>query len=112
MTPPRPITPARRNSNSSDELAVVQAGKALKKAILHDARNMTGKADEEGVGVLGWTVGSTQEAKVIIHLTIRWRFTQCEWELNLSFSFLLKIETSTIDICGLQNRQAPKVPCR
>ncbi|OCB90848.1 hypothetical protein A7U60_g1871 [Sanghuangporus baumii] len=58
----RPATPVRRNSDSSDELAVIQAGKALKKAVLSDARNMTGKGDD-GVEGLGWTVGSTQEAK-------------------------------------------------
>ncbi|KAL5527555.1 hypothetical protein ACEPAG_6356 [Sanghuangporus baumii] len=58
----RPVTPVRRNSDSNDELVVVQAGKALKKAVLSDARNITGKGDDDVEG-LGWTVGSTEEAK-------------------------------------------------
>ncbi|EJD01268.1 uncharacterized protein FOMMEDRAFT_110956 [Fomitiporia mediterranea MF3/22] len=61
----RPITPVRRNSDPSDELAVVQAGKALKKAVLSDARNITGQGEEDDLTGLGWTVGSTQEAKRI-----------------------------------------------
>lgn len=60
----RPATPVRKNSDSADEHVVIQAGKALKKAVLSDARNMTGKGDEEDVSGLGWTVGSTEEAKV------------------------------------------------
>ena len=62
----RPTTPVRKNSDSADELAVVQAGKALKKAVLSDARNITGKGDEDELSGLGWTVGSTDEAKVCI----------------------------------------------
>ena len=62
--PPTPSPrPSRRNSNDSDENAVLQAGKVLKKAVLHDARNLTGKEDTDIAG-LGWAVGSTDEARV------------------------------------------------
>jgi hypothetical protein len=59
---PRP-TPSRRNSNESDKNVVLEAGKALKKAALHDARNITGNGDSD-LGGLGWAVGSTDEARV------------------------------------------------
>lgn len=46
-----------------EDNAVLQAGKVLKKAVLHDARNMTGKEDTEIAG-LGWAIGSNEEARV------------------------------------------------
>lgn len=67
----RPVTPVRKNSDPSDELAVVQAGKALKKAVLSDARNITGKGADDDIAGLGWTVSSTQEAKVPVYLPFR-----------------------------------------
>ena len=55
--------PSRRNTENEEDNAVLQAGKVIKKAVLHDARNMTGKEDTEIAG-LGWAVGSNEEARV------------------------------------------------
>ncbi|KIJ56591.1 hypothetical protein M422DRAFT_149686 [Sphaerobolus stellatus SS14] len=54
-------TPSRRHSDDEDEAVVVQAAKALKNAVLHDARNIKGK--EAGTNGLGWDVTSGKEAK-------------------------------------------------
>lgn len=65
-TPHRPGTPIGRKSHDEDG-AVLHAAKALKSAVLHDARNFRGDADEnEGITGLGWNVGSAHEAKVIL----------------------------------------------
>ncbi|KAI5124783.1 hypothetical protein M0805_005417 [Coniferiporia weirii] len=55
-------THARRSSDSDDENVVLHAAKALKSAVLHDARNITGNGDDDTMN-LGWSVGSPQEAK-------------------------------------------------
>jgi len=55
-------TPLQRNSDDDDEAVVVQAAKALKTAVLHDARNLKGK--DPGNTGLGWDVTSAKEAKV------------------------------------------------
>lgn len=61
---PRPETPrVGRRGSDSDDGAVLQAAKALKTAVLHDARNIKGK-DDADISGLGWAVGSTDEAKV------------------------------------------------
>lgn len=52
----------RRTSDGSDEMVVMQAAKALKNAVLHDARNIQGKEGE--TGGLVWDVTSAHEAKV------------------------------------------------
>lgn len=61
-SPRRPGTPIGRKSHD-DEAAIVHAAKVLKTAVLHDARNLTGKENEDVTG-LGWSVGSAHEAKV------------------------------------------------
>ena len=62
-TPHRPGTPIRKSHE--EDGAVVQAAKVLKSAVLHDARNFRGDADEnEAITGLGWNVGSSHEAKV------------------------------------------------
>ena len=48
--------------SNEDPAIVFQAAKALKTAVLHDARNITGKAD--GPAGLGWNVNSAYQAKV------------------------------------------------
>lgn len=60
-----PVSPdgvQRRTSDGSDEMVVMQAAKALKNAVLHDARNIQGKEGE--TGGLVWDVTSAHEAKV------------------------------------------------
>ncbi|KAI0370172.1 hypothetical protein BV20DRAFT_944607 [Pilatotrama ljubarskyi] len=61
---------ARRRSAESEEdaaaivqQAATQAAKALKSAMLHDARNIAGKDSDEVVGGLVWNVTSSHEAK-------------------------------------------------
>lgn len=56
-------TPTHKSSESEGDGVMLHAAKALKTAVLHDARNIAGKEDDEGFS-LGWSVGSTQEAKV------------------------------------------------
>ncbi|KAI0650129.1 Mechanosensitive ion channel-domain-containing protein [Trametes meyenii] len=59
----------RRGSESDDDAAAVvqqaatQAAKALKSAVLHDARNIRGKDADEVLGGLVWNVTSSHEAK-------------------------------------------------
>ena len=55
-------TPSRKSSEDQEGV-VLHAAKALKTAVLHDARNIVGKGDEEEIS-LGWSVSSTHEAKV------------------------------------------------
>lgn len=64
--PHRPGTPASVAGRHSqeEEAAIVHAAKALKTAVLHDARNLTGKVDNEGMNGMGWNVNSAHEAKV------------------------------------------------
>jgi hypothetical protein len=58
-------SPQARSGDSDDDgdaaAIVTAAAKALKTAMLHDARNMTGDADDNGG--LVWGVSSSQEAK-------------------------------------------------
>ncbi|OSC98709.1 hypothetical protein PYCCODRAFT_1470850 [Trametes coccinea BRFM310] len=77
--PPSPLAPSnagsptgrgRRRSDDSEEdaaaivqQAATQAAKALKSAMLHDARNIQGKDTDEVVGGLVWNVTSSHEAK-------------------------------------------------
>lgn len=62
------VTPNRKNSDDGEEepVAVVQAAtqaaKVLKSAVLHDARNIKGKSDDD-LGGLVWNVTSAHEAK-------------------------------------------------
>lgn len=64
-TPHRPGTPIRKSHEEDHDGAVIHAAKALKSAVLHDARNFRGEADEnEAITGLGWNVGSAHEAKV------------------------------------------------
>jgi hypothetical protein len=81
-----PPTPVRQRSVDDDPTIVVQAAKAFKSAVLHDARNIKGTVDEqEG---LGFSVGSTHEAKVrpfgsvmsIKHLT--WTPASCKGDIQ------------------------------
>lgn len=55
-------TPMQRHSEEEEEALVVQAARAIKHAVLHDARNIKGK--EPGNSGLGWDVTSSREAKV------------------------------------------------
>lgn len=60
-----PTSPDRRSidTHSTDDAAVItQAAKALKSAVLHDARNIKGK--EGGPADLGFAITSPHEAKV------------------------------------------------
>lgn len=76
------ITPSRRGNESDDDdaAAVVQqaatsAAKALKSAVLHDARNIRGKGDDDLTGLV-WNVTSAHEAKRLaraIYMTFRKR---------------------------------------
>jgi len=47
----------------ASDLYVRQAAKVFKHAVLHDARNLSGKAG--ALGGLAWNVNSAHEAKVI-----------------------------------------------
>ncbi|KAI0771961.1 Mechanosensitive ion channel-domain-containing protein [Trametes elegans] len=65
-----PAGRSHRRSSESDEAAaaIVQqaattAAKALKSAVLHDARNIRGKDSDEVLGGLVWNVTSSHEAK-------------------------------------------------
>lgn len=49
-------------SATPERAAFVTVGKALKNAVLHDARNISGK--EKDLSSLTWNVTSTSEAKV------------------------------------------------
>ncbi|KAI0637907.1 Mechanosensitive ion channel-domain-containing protein [Trametes polyzona] len=59
----------RRSSESEEDAAAIvqqaatQAAKALKSAMLHDARNIQGKDADEVLGGLVWNVTSSHEAK-------------------------------------------------
>lgn len=67
---PMTSTPLRKGSDSDEDAAPIlhvqqaatQAAKALKTAVLHDARNIQGHADENMGGIV-WNVTSAQEAK-------------------------------------------------
>ncbi|KAI9001298.1 Mechanosensitive ion channel-domain-containing protein [Trametes punicea] len=65
-----PTSRSRRRSEETEEdaaaivqQAAAQAAKALKSAVLHDARNIQGKDTDEVVGGLVWNVTSSHEAK-------------------------------------------------
>ncbi|KAG0699854.1 Mechanosensitive ion channel-domain-containing protein [Suillus ampliporus] len=58
--PPAPAGQRSVDPHNDDPTIVVQAAKALKTAVLHDARNINGTADLEA---LVFSVGSTHEAK-------------------------------------------------
>ncbi|KAF8528910.1 Mechanosensitive ion channel-domain-containing protein [Hysterangium stoloniferum] len=55
------VTPLQRRDSEEEDPVVVQAAKVLKSAVLHDARNLKGKAS--GFTGLGWDVTSAREAK-------------------------------------------------
>lgn len=61
-------TPQPRRSSEEEPAIVVQAAKALRTAVLHDARNLTGK-NEVGAEALGWSVNSAHEAKVLLRMS-------------------------------------------
>lgn len=54
-------SPNHKHLDDGDDAVVVQAARALKHAVLHDARNIKGKPVNTG---LGWDVASAHEAKV------------------------------------------------
>jgi hypothetical protein len=60
--PPTPSGSRSVDPHTEDNTIVVQAAKALKTAVLHDARNIKGATDE--LDALVFSVSSTQEAKV------------------------------------------------
>ncbi|KAF8592464.1 hypothetical protein K439DRAFT_1625826 [Ramaria rubella] len=57
---PGKAVPQLRRMDEEDS-TVIQAARALKTAVLHDARNIKGK--EDGPSALGWDVNSAHEAK-------------------------------------------------
>lgn len=59
--PPTPSGPRSVDPHTEDPTIVVQAAKALKTAVLHDARNIKGATDE--LEALIFSVSSTHEAK-------------------------------------------------
>ncbi|KAH8118525.1 Mechanosensitive ion channel-domain-containing protein [Phellopilus nigrolimitatus] len=59
---PHSGTPGRRSSEHEEDNTIVHAAKALKTAVMHDARNLKGNDDAEISG-LGWSIGSPHEAK-------------------------------------------------
>jgi small-conductance mechanosensitive channel len=59
--PPTPSGSRSVDPHTEDNTIVVQAAKALKTAVLHDARNIKGATDE--LDALVFSVSSTQEAK-------------------------------------------------
>lgn len=58
----RRVTPQPTRSHEEDAAVVVQAAKALKTAMMHDARNIKGK--ETDLSKLGKNINSAHEAKV------------------------------------------------
>lgn len=64
-SPSRPGTPNARRSEE-EERVIVHAAKALKTAVLHDARNLIHHDEDEAIAGLGWSVNSPREAKVWI----------------------------------------------
>lgn len=58
----------RKSSDTERDGVVLHAAKALKTAVLHDARNIVGNGDDEEI-TLGWSISSTHEAKVGIPST-------------------------------------------
>lgn len=60
--PPTPSGPRSVDPHTEDPTIVVQAAKAFKTAVLHDARNIKGATDE--LEALIFSVSSTHEAKV------------------------------------------------
>jgi len=59
----------KADGDDESEAVVIQAAKALKTAVLHDARNIEGKAAD--AGALLWDVTSSREAKVRSHVVLR-----------------------------------------
>ncbi|KAG2043217.1 Mechanosensitive ion channel-domain-containing protein [Suillus americanus] len=59
--PPTPSGPRSVDPRTEDQTIVVQAAKAFKTAVLHDARNVKGATDE--LDALVFSVSSTHEAK-------------------------------------------------
>jgi len=61
-SPSRPGTPNTRRSEDNDRV-IVHAAKALKTAVLHDARNLIHHDEDEAIAGLGWSINSPREAK-------------------------------------------------
>jgi len=59
--------PSLDSASADATLALKQVGKAIKNAVLHDARNLSGRA-EDLAGGLSWNVTSSHEAKVRLFL--------------------------------------------
>lgn len=66
-SPSRPGTP----TGSNDEIGIVHAAKALKTAVLHDARNILHHDEDEAIAGLGWSVNSPREAKVSLRVNVQ-----------------------------------------
>lgn len=62
-SPSRPGTPNTRRSEDNDRV-IIHAAKALKTAVLHDARNLIHHDEDEAIAGLGWSINSPREAKV------------------------------------------------
>jgi hypothetical protein len=60
--PTRPQHSRTATAISDTEATLVQAAKVLKRAVLHDARNIKGRPTD--LSTLAWDINSTQEAKV------------------------------------------------
>lgn len=97
--PPVPGTHSPRPSidrTDSGADTLVQAAKALKSTLLHDARNIKGKDGSEALGLTG--VGSAAEAKVCFHL-----------EIPRIAADMSKLAPGTLDLHEVQ-RSAPQLP--
>lgn len=58
---------SKSNYEGATDRTVKQAAKALKNAVLHDARNMRGTTDDD-LAQMSWNVSSSHEAKVVLLL--------------------------------------------
>jgi hypothetical protein len=76
--PPQGISDDQTPKSNVEGVGVIQAAKVLKNAVLHDARNIQGTADDDDVAQLGWGVSSSHEAKVFlpIGVDVRYLLTQ------------------------------------
>ncbi|KAF5370064.1 hypothetical protein D9758_001387 [Tetrapyrgos nigripes] len=71
---PRPSTDGHREDTGGAGDTLAAAAKVLKSAVLHDARNIKGEDEDDGMTALGYgAVGSTSEAKRLAR-TIYYRF--------------------------------------
>lgn len=99
-SPARPGTPNARRSEDNDRV-IVHAAKALKTAVLHDARNLIHHDEDEGIAGLGWSINSPREAKVWVQALI------------VGKSSYLLSEIGSLNLHGVQARQETEVShCR